>query len=215
MILYEYFRSSAAYRTRIALNLKGLKPEQRSIHLRKGEQRAADYLDVNAQGLVPTLVTDDGTKLTQSLAIIEWLDEKYRDPPLLPRDGIERAFCRSIALTVACDIHPLNNTRVMKYLEHEFHAPPMERETWTRHWIDEGFRAIEALLANNTSTGIYCEGDEPTLADVFLVPQVYNAKRWSVDMSPYPIISRINASCLSLEEFERARPENQPDAPKS
>lgn len=215
--LYSYWRSSASYRVRIALNLKGLPYELIPVNLVNGagEQHSAEYRALNPQGLVPLLI--DGERvIRQSQAIVEYLDETYDGAAkLLPAIARDRARVRALAQMIACDIHPLNNTRVMKYLEHEFHAPPMERESWTRHWIDDGFRAIEALLANNTSTGIYCEGDEPTLADIFLVPQVYNARRWSVDMSPYPIISRIDASCLSLEEFERARPENQPDAPKS
>ena len=211
MILYEYFRSSAAYRTRIALNLKGLKPEQRSIHLRKGEQRAADYLDVNAQGLVPTLVTDDGTKLTQSLAIIEWLDEKYRDPPLLPRDGLERAFCRSIALTVACDIHPLNNTRVLAYLQDTFRIDDKQRDTWYAHWIALGFEAIEKRLAERPRSTFAC-GESPTLADICIVPQVANAGRVKLPMDPYPRIRAINDACLKLKPFADARPEAHPHA---
>ena len=214
--LYSYWRSSAAYRARIALNLKGLAYDLVPVNLAgSGEQHSAEYRELNPQELVPILI--DGERvIRQSQAIIEYLDETYDgEAKLLPATARERARVRALAQMIACDIHPLNNTRVMQYLEREFNAPPIERERWTRHWISEGFRAIEALLANNPSTGIYCEGDEPTMADIFLVPQVYNARRWSVEMNAFPIISRISASCLNLEEFERARPENQPDAPKS
>ncbi len=214
--LYSYWRSSAAYRVRIALNLKELPYELVPVDLVAGigEQHSPAYQALNPQELVPLLI--DGERvIRQSQAIIEYLDETYDGAAkLLPATARDRARVRALAQMIACDIHPLNNTRVMQYLEREFHAPQVERENWMRHWINAGFRAIEALLVDSTSTGIYCEGDEPTLADIFLVPQVYNAKRWSVDMSPYPTISRINASCLSLEEFDRARPENQPDAPQ-
>ena len=211
MILYDYFRSSAAYRTRIALNLKGLKAEPRSIHLRKGEQRGAGYLDVNAQGLVPTLVTDDGERLTQSLAIIEWLDEKYPEPPLLPRDSGERAFCRSIALTVACDIHPLNNTRVLAYLQNELKADDRQRDAWYAHWIGLGFEAIEKRLAERARSTFVC-GDSPTLADICIVPQVANAGRVKMPMDPYPRIRAINEACLKVKAFADARPEAHPHA---
>lgn len=214
--LYSYWRSSASYRVRIALNLKGLAYDLVPVNLVSGagEQHSPEYRELNPQELVPLLV--DGERvIRQSQAIIEYLDETYDgEAKLLPAIARARARVRALAQVIACDIHPLNNTRVMQYLEREFNASPSDRERWTRHWIGEGFRAVEALLAANPSTGIYCDGDEPTLADVFLVPQVYNAKRWSLDMSPYPIINRINDSCLRLEEFDRARPENQPDAPK-
>jgi maleylacetoacetate isomerase len=215
--LYSYWRSSAAYRVRIALNLKGLAYELVPVNLvgGGGEQHSEAYRALNPQELVPVLI--DGERIVrQSAAIIEYLDETYDGTAkLLPATARERARVRALAQAVACDIHPLNNTRVMQYLEREFNVPPIERERWIRHWIGEGFRAIEALLADNPSTGIYCEGDEPTMADIFLVPQVYNARRWSVDLAPFPLIARINDSCLALEEFERARPENQPDAPRS
>jgi maleylacetoacetate isomerase len=214
--LYSYWRSSASYRVRIALNLKGLPHEIVPVNLTgAGEQHSAEFHALNPQDLVPVLI--DGERIVrQSQAIIEYLDESYDGAAkLLPAIARERARVRALAQMIACDIHPLNNTRVMQYLEREFNAPAVERERWTRHWISEGFRAIEALLADNPSTGIYCEGDEPTMADVFLVPQVYNANRWSVDMTPFPIIRRITESCLVLDEFERARPENQVDAPKA
>jgi maleylacetoacetate isomerase len=215
--LYGYWRSSAAYRVRIALNLKGLAYEQLPVHLvdNGGEHRAAAFRALNPQRLLPVLI--DGERvIRQSLAIIEYLDETYDgEMKLLPATARARARVRALAQVVACDIHPLANLRVMQYLEHEFNAPKMERESWTRHWIAEGFAAIEALLAENVTTGVYCEGDEPSLADVFLVPQVYNARRAELDMKPFPAIARIEAHCLKLPAFDRARPENQPDAPRS
>jgi maleylacetoacetate isomerase len=210
MILYDYFRSSAAYRTRIALNLKGLKPERKSIHLRKGEQRGADYKSINAQGLVPTLDIG-GTRLTQSLAIIEYLDEKYPDPPLLPRIAEDRAFARAIALAIACDIHPLNNTRVLAYLDKQLAVDEGKRDQWYRHWVMEGFAAIEKQLAARAH-GPFAVGDQPTIADVFIVPQVANANRFKVPLEPYPRIREINDNCLKLKPFADARPEIQPDA---
>ena len=210
MILYDYFRSSAAYRVRIALNLKGLAPERRSIHLRKGEQSAPGYLAVNPQGLVPTLI-DGETRLTQSLAIIEYLEEKHPSPPLLPRDAADRAWVRAVALAIACDIHPLNNTRVLAYLGRELGIDEPRRDDWYRHWVKVGFAALEAQLAARGS-GRYCLGDTLTLADVFLVPQVANANRLKVPMAPYPRIAAINAACLEHPAFDRARPENHPDA---
>ena len=211
MILYDYFRSSAAYRTRIALNLKGLAPERRFVHLRKGEQRASDYLEVNAQGLVPTLVTDDGTRLTQSLAIIEWLEERYPEPPLLPRDSAERAFCRSIALTIACDVHPIDNLRVLQYLERELGADPAKRDAWYAHWIREGFEAIEKQLAQRPASRFAC-GDSPSIADICIVPQIANAARVKLPMQPYPRIRAIHEACAKVDAFAKARPEAQPDA---
>jgi maleylpyruvate isomerase len=160
LILYDYFRSSAAYRVRIALNLKGLATERKSIHLRKGEQRGTEYKAVNAQGLVPSLVLDDGTTLTQSLAIMEYLDERYPEPPLLPRDSVARARCRAIALAIACDIHPIDNTRVLAYFANELKLDQATRDTWYRHWIIEGFKARLAQLAGSR-TPLAC-GDGPT-----------------------------------------------------
>jgi len=211
MILHGYFRSSAAYRVRIALNLKGLEAEQRFVHLRRNEQRAPGFLAVNPQGLVPALVLDDGTALTQSLAIIEYLEERHPAPPLLPRGAEDRAFVRAIALAIACDIHPLNNTRVLKYLESVWGVDEPKRNDWYRHWIDEGFAAIEPQLASRAS-GRYSLGDTPTLADICLVPQVANAGRLKIPMDPYPRISAINEACLALPAFDRARPAAQPDA---
>lgn len=210
MILYDFFRSSAAYRTRIALNLKGLKAEHRFVHLRRGEQRAPGYLALNPQGLVPTLVVGE-RRLTQSLAIIEYLEERHPLPPLLPPGAEDRAWVRSIALTIACDIHPLDNLRVLKYLEGTLGLDPARRDEWYRHWIVQGFEAIEARLAER-HPGRFCFGDTPTLADVCLVPQVANAGRVKLDMTPYPRIRAINDACLALPAFDAARPEKQPDA---
>jgi len=210
MVLYDYFRSSAAYRVRIALNLKGLAATHRSIHLRKGEQRAAVYLEVNPQGLVPTLVVD-GTSLTQSLAIIEYLEEKHPSPALLPKDAADRAWVRAIALVIACDIHPLNNLRVLKYLDRELQVDEPKRDEWYRHWLRQGFEAIESQLAAR-ATGAFCFGASPTLADICLVPQVANAARVKLPMEPYPRIRAVNATCLALPAFDRARPEVHPDA---
>jgi maleylpyruvate isomerase len=211
MILHDFFRSSAAYRVRIALNLKGLEAERRFVHLRKGEQRTPAYLEVNPQGLVPALVLDDGTALTQSLAIIEYLDEKHPAPPLLPRGAEDRAFVRAISFAIACDIHPLNNLRVLQYLGSACGVDEPKRDEWYRHWIDVGFAAIEPQLAGRAS-GRYALGDAPTLADICIVPQVANANRLKVPMDPYPRISAVNEACLAHPAFDRARPQVQPDA---
>ena len=211
MILYDYFRSSAAYRVRIALNLKGLTPERRFVHLRKGEQRASGYLDVNPQGLVPTLVTDDGAPLTQSLAIMEYLDETHPDPPLLPAGAIDRAWVRSVAQAIACDIHPIDNLRVLQYLDKTLHVDESARNAWYGHWIRVGFEAIEARLRERAG-GKFAHGDTPTLADICIVPQVANAGRVKLPMEPYPRIAAINANCLAHPAFDAARPERQPDA---
>jgi maleylacetoacetate isomerase len=215
--LYSYWRSSAAFRVRIALNLKGLVYDIVPVHLTDagGQQHAASFHEINPQELIPVLV--DGVRvIRQSMAIVEYLDEVYDgERKILPVTARERARVRALAQIVACDIHPLNNLRVMQYLEREFNTPQVERERWTQHWMREGFAAFESLLADNPSTGIFCEGDEPTLADICLVPQVYNAQRWSVDMTDFPLIRRINEECMKLDAFERAKPENQPDAPKS
>ena len=210
MILYDYFRSSAAYRVRIALNLKGLEAEHRFVHLRRGEQRAAAYLALNPQGFVPLLVVGE-RRIAQSLAILEYLEERHPLPPLLPPAAEDRAWVRSIALAIACDIHPLDNLRVLKYLEDPLGIDEPRRDAWYRHWIEEGFAAIEAQLAARPATRC-CFADEPTLADVCLVPQVAIANRLRVDLAPYPRIRAIDAACLAIPAFDRARPENQPDA---
>ena len=210
MILYDYFRSSAAYRVRIALNLKGLTAERRSVHLRKGEQRGAEYLGINPHGLVPMLEVG-GLRITQSLAILEYLEEKHAAPPLLPQGAEDRAWVRSVALAIACDIHPLNNTRVLKYFSSTLHVEEPVRDEWYRHWVREGFGAIESQVAARAS-GPYCLGDTPTLADICLVPQVANARRLAVDLAPFPRIVAIDAHCLRHPAFAAARPDAQPDA---
>ena len=209
MILYDYFRSSAAYRVRIALNLKGLAPERRFVHLRKGEQRNGEYLALNPQGLVPTLV-DGAVSLTQSLAIIEYLDETHPEPPFLPKDPAERAHVRAIALTIACDIHPIDNLRVLQYLEKTLQADESRRNEWYGHWIREGFVAIEKLLAKRP--GKFCFGDMPTLADICLIPQIANAGRVKLPMEPYPRIRAVQAACAAHPAFDAAQPSKQPDA---
>jgi maleylacetoacetate isomerase len=212
MQLYTYYRSSAAYRVRIALALKGLQAEPRFVHLRKGEQRSSDYLKINPQGLVPTLVDDDGTVVGQSLAIIEYLEETRPRPSLLPEDPLGRARVRQLAYVVAADLHPLNNLRVLNYLTAELKVSEAQRLGWYRHWTADGLAALEALLAGSPATGTYCHGDSPGLADCCLVPQVYNAGRFQVDIAPYPTIRRINDACLGLEAFAGAAPEAQEDA---
>lgn len=210
MILYDYYRSSAAYRVRIALCLKGLEAERRFVHLRRGEQRDPAYLALNPQGFVPMLAVGD-RRLTQSLAIIEYLDEKHPQPPLLPSSAEDRAWVRAIAQSIACDIHPLNNTRVLKYLGKSMNVDEPTRDTWYRHWVTEGFTAVEALL-NARTTGDFCFGSQPTIADICLVPQVANARRVDTPMDAFPRIRAIDAACRALPAFERARPENNPDA---
>ena len=212
--LYSYWRSSAAYRVRIALNLKGMAYETMPVHLLRdgGEQHAPPFSDLNPQELVPVLM--HGSRiLRQSMAIIEYLDETWPSPPLMPATARDRQRVRAISQMIACDVHPLNNLRVLQYFEHEWNVPQPERDEWVRHWIVEGFRAAEAMLADHPSTGIFCEGDVPGLADCCLVPQVYNARRFGVDMAAYPTIERIDAACLALPAFDAARPERQPDAP--
>jgi maleylacetoacetate isomerase/maleylpyruvate isomerase len=214
LVLYGYWRSSAAYRVRIALALKGLAWENRPVHLVKdgGEQHAAGYAAMNPQQLVPSL-RDGERVLTQSLAIMEYLEETRPEPPLLPADARGRARVRALAQLVACDIHPLGNLRVLQYLERELGASETQRGAWSRHWIASGFAAMEAMLAGNAATGRYCHGDTPGLADACLVPQVYNARRWKLPLDDYPTIRRIDAACGELEAFRGAAPEAQPDAP--
>lgn len=213
MKLYTYWRSSAAYRARIALNLKGLEAEQVPVHLINdgGQQHSAVYSALNPQELVPAL-EDEGRILTQSMALIEYLDETHPEPPLLPGTPFERARVRAIAQAVACDIHPLNNLRVMQYLEFQLGIDPDRRKRWTGYWIMQGFEALEKML-QDTATGTFCHGESPTLADICLVPQVYNAKRFEIDLEPFPTIARVNDACLELDAFAEAAPEKQPDAP--
>jgi maleylacetoacetate isomerase len=215
--LYSYWRSSAAYRARIALNLKGLAYEIVPVHLvaNGGEQHAREYHAINPQELIPTLV-DGANTISQSLAIVEYLDEAYADAaPLLPRDPEARARVRSLALAIACDIHPLNNSRVIQYLERELHVAEDARLRWTRHWIALTFAALEERLATDAATGKFCHGDVPGMADTLLIPQIYNARRWSLDLAPYPTLLRIDAACAQHDAFVRAHPDNQPDAPKA
>lgn len=209
MKLYEYFRSSASYRLRIALNLKRLPHETVQIHLLRngGEQHDPRYLAVNPQGRVPTLVLDDGTVLTQSPAILEWLDETYPEPPLLPRAPLARAHVRAMAALIACDIHPLNNSSVLAYLKNTLSQPQEAVDTWYAHWITLGFTALEQMVS-----APYCHGSEVTLADVMLVPQVANARRMKVDLDSFPHIVAIEQKCLALPEFSNARPEVHPAA---
>jgi maleylacetoacetate isomerase len=211
--LYTYWRSSACYRVRIALNLKQLPYETIPVHLAKGEQHAEGFHDVNPQELIPVLL-HGGRMLRQSLAIIDYLDENWEtNRPLMPNVARDRQRVRAISQMIACDIHPLNNLRVMQYLEKEFGAGEKQREAWTQRWIREGFDAVETVLADSTATGTYCEGDAPTMADCCLIPQVYNAQRFGVSLDAYPNIARINAECLKLPAFDAARPEKQPDCP--
>jgi maleylacetoacetate isomerase len=211
--LYDYFRSSAAYRVRIALNLKGVVPDERTfVHLRMGSQRAQDYLALNPQGLVPALALDDGEVLTQSLAIIEYLDETRPEPPLLPVAPPARARVRGIALAIACEIHPLNNLRVLNYLIGTLGVAREQKDGWYKYWVDVGFEALEKKLSQERETGVFCHGNAPTLADVCLVPQIANARRFNIDLSPYPTLTRIEAACLALPAFAGAAPERQPDA---
>jgi maleylacetoacetate isomerase len=210
MRLYDYWRSSAAYRVRLALNFKGLSYEQIPIDLRAGAQRTPDFLEINPQGLVPVL-EDDGVVLTQSLPILNYLEERYPEPALLPKDLPGRAKSRGIAVAIACEMHPLNNLRVLQYLEREMALDEAQRMQWYRHWIADGFGAIETMLGE--SAGNFCVGAAPSLADVCLVPQVYNARRYECDLAPYPRIVEIDERCRRIEAFANAAPERQPDAP--
>ena len=213
MKLYGYFRSSASYRVRIALNLKGLSCEQAPVHLTRGggEQFAAAFRRMNAQALVPVL-EDGALALTQSLAIIEYLEETHPQPPLLPKDAAGRARVRALALAIACEIHPLNNLKVLNYLTGPMGLGNDTRNTWYHHWIAEGLQALEARLAAERETGKFCHGDTPGLADCCLVPQFANARRFKCDVSPYPTLLKIEANCQALEAFQRAAPDQQPDA---
>jgi maleylacetoacetate isomerase len=209
--LHSYFRSSAAYRVRIALNLKGLQPEMAFVHLRHGEQTQPPFAALNPEKLVPALEVD-GETLTQSLAIIEYLDETHPTPPLLPADPLGRARVRGLALAIACDIHPLDNLRVLKHLKSGMGHSQAEVDGWYRHWIAVGLGALEAKLAGDPRTGRFCHGEAPGLADILLVPQIYNARRMECPLDGFPTLSRIDAECRSLPAFLAAAPENQPDA---
>ena len=212
MKLIGYFRSSAAFRVRIALNLKGITVEHAFRHLRKGEQSTADYVALNPQKLVPTMVLDSGEVLTQSLAILEYLEETHPEPPILPKDPVGRARVRSLALISAADIHPIQNLRVMAYLREKFDQSEEAAFAWSRHWIETGFDAYEASVAKDRRTGAFSHGDQPTIADLCLVPQVFNAGRFKVDMTRYPTLKRIFDTCMKHPAFDAAQPSKQPDA---
>jgi maleylacetoacetate isomerase len=208
--LYTYFRSSAAFRVRIALNLKGIAYEPVFVHLAKGEHRAANYAKVNPQALLPTLELEGGTRLNQSLAIIEYLDETHPQKPLLPKDAQERARVRSLSYLIASEIHPLNNLRVLQHLKRALGQSEDQVNTWYRHWIADGLAKLEAELVG--SKGKFCHGEAPTMADCCLVPQVFNAKRYQSDLAAYPQTMRVFEACMQLEAFDRAQPSKQPDA---
>ncbi|NYT78204.1 maleylacetoacetate isomerase [Alcaligenaceae bacterium] len=213
MKLYSFFRSSAAYRVRIALNLKGLSYETIPVHLTKqgGQQFSETYRHLNPTQLVPTLI-DNGLAIGQSVAILEYLEETHPEPALLPADAAGRARVRAIMQSIACDIHPLNNLRVLKYLKHELGVGNEQRDDWYRHWIAIGLEAVESMLANSGDTGLFCHGDTPGLADALLVPQMANARRLGCDENAIPTIVRIDKACMELEAFRLAAPDNQPDA---
>ena len=212
--LYTYYRSSAAYRVRIALNLKGMPYTAVPVHLVKdgGQHRSAAYRARNPQALVPAFELEDGTVLTQSLAIMEYLDEVQPEPALLPADAIGRARVRALAQAIACDLHPVNNLRVLQYLSQQLGISAKQKDAWYRHWVATGLQGLEALLADHPSTGRFCHGDTPTLADCCLVPQLYNARRFQCPLDAYPTIQRIAAACETLPAFQQAAPEVQPDA---
>ncbi|CAG9263126.1 maleylacetoacetate isomerase [Paraburkholderia caribensis] len=212
--LYTYFRSSAAYRVRIALSLKGLDYDSIPVHLVRdgGEQHKPTYREVNPFGLVPSYV-ENGRILRQSLAIIEYINECHPEPPLLPLKPYARAEVRELALSIACDIHPLNNTRILKYLQHEIHADDEARVRWMRHWMQVGFGAFETLLsAMSDVNGPFCYGEVPTIADCCLIPQLFNARRFGVDLTAFPRLVEIDSACQDLEAFRQAHPSRQPDS---
>jgi maleylacetoacetate isomerase len=210
MKLYSYFRSSAAFRVRIALNLKRLAYDTAAIHLRRNDQGTPDYRSVNPQGLVPAL-EDGGRILIQSMAILEYLDELHPEPPLLPKQPADRARVRALAGIIACDIHPINNLRVLRYLTRELAHNEAAIAKWYNHWIAAGFQSLEPLLAQDARTDAFCHGDAPGLADIVLVPQVLNAERYQLDLGAYPTLMRIYENCMKLEPFIAAQPSKQPD----
>jgi maleylpyruvate isomerase len=213
MKLYTYFRSSAAYRVRIALNLKGLQYDAIPVHLLRGggEQLQETYRSINPSGLVPAF-QDDYITLTQSMAILEYLEDAYPQVPIMPKDATERARVRELAQIIACDIHPVNNLRVLRYLVHELGVSEEQKNAWYRHWLVGGLEVLEKHLARDPSAGPLCHGRTPTIADCLLVPQVFNAQRQGLDISVYPNIARINAQCIEIPAFVKAHPSNQPDA---
>jgi maleylacetoacetate isomerase len=212
MKLYNYYRSSAAYRVRIALNLKGLRWEHVGVHLLKAQHRAEPFLAINPAGLVPAFVDDDGAVLTQSLAIIEYLDEmKAGKTPMLPASALDRAYVRALSLLLACDAHPLNNVRVLNYLSNVLNVTQEQKDAWVAHWITTGLAAFEQTLVQSGKSGQFCFDDMPTMADCVLVPQVFSARRFNVDISKYPRVAAIDALCNTLPAFISAHPKNQPD----
>jgi maleylacetoacetate isomerase len=213
MKLYTFFRSSASFRVRIALNLKNLSYDQIPIHLRRGggEQFRANYQNINAQALVPTL-EDDGRYLIQSLAIVEYLEEKYPSPPLLPKAAADRAVVRSMALVIACEVHPIQNLRVLNYIKNEYQQNDEQVNRWAQHWIELGLAALEQMINAQTARGTFCFGDTPTLADICLVPQLGNARRFGCDLSRYPKILSVEKACIVIPAFADAAPDKQPDA---
>ncbi|OSZ41269.1 maleylacetoacetate isomerase [Alcaligenes faecalis] len=214
MILYSYFRSSAAYRVRIGLNLKGLDYQIKPVHLLKdgGQQHQPDYVQINPVQLLPAL-DDDGLIITQSLAILEYLDERYPELPLLPKASAERAWARSMAQTVACDIHPLNNLRVLQYLKNELHAEEDARNQWYRHWVQVGLEGLEALVQRHGKKDhLFIFGDTPGIAEICLIPQMFNARRFEIDLSAFPRLLAVEEKCLELSAFQEAAPDRQPDA---
>ncbi len=213
MKLYNYFRSSASFRVRIALNFKGLPYEYAVVHLTKGggQQFAPEFRAINPDALIPVL-DDDGQRLTQSLAIIEYLEETHPEPPLLPKAPLERAYVRALALGIACEIHPLNNLRVLRYLVRDLKATDEQKDAWYRHWVEQGLASIEARLATEGKCGRYALGNQVTLADVVIVPQIFNAKRFDCRLDHVPTVMRIFDRCMELPAFVDAQPARQPDA---
>ena len=214
MKLYNFFRSGTSHRTRIAMNLKGLDYDYVAVALGKEEHLQAAFQAVNPQGLVPALVLDDNTTLIQSPAILEWLEEEFPQNPLLPTNALARAHVRALAAIVGCDIHPINNRRILQYLRNELQQPEEEVLKWCARWISAGFAAMEEMLAADSQRGDFCYGNTPSMADVYLIPQVESARRFNVDLSPYPNIVAIDAHCAQIKAFADAAPLQQPDAPK-
>ena len=213
MIVYDYFRSSAAFRLRIALNLKGLVPERRYIHLANNAHRTDEYRAVNPQGFVPYMIDDDGFELSQSMAMIEYLDETHPAPPLLPQNFRERAMARCIAQIIACDIHPVNNKRILDKLTDDLHVGDETKTRWYCGWIHEGFAAIEKMLDKRPVQSPFCVGDTPTIADICLIPQVVNANRFKCSLDAFPRIVGIYHHAMKLSAFHDAQPSKQPDFP--
>ena len=211
MKLYNYFRSSASYRVRIALELKGIAYDYVAVHIARGDHKTGDFAAMSPDSLVPLLELDGGERIGQSMAIIEYLDDTYPDPALLPKDALGRARVRALSQTIACEIHPLNNLRVLKYLVRDLKLEDEAKNTWYRHWVAEGLAAFEKQLAQGPS-GRFCHGDTPTLADCCLAPQIFNAQRFNADLSDYPKTMAVYDACMKLEAFHRAQPSACPDA---